>query len=104
MSAIVSHRLGRHEEERPIRQKMIDEYSQSWAFGIVLAYSWHGDLNNAFEWLDVAFEQRDRYMTQLIFNPWLAPLHDDPRWDRILDKMGLLEYSKKMQAGQEAKP
>ncbi len=98
MSTIVLHSLGRHEEERPIRQKMIDEYSQTWAFGIVLAFSWHGDLDKAFEWLDVAFEQKDPYMTQLIFNPWLAPLHDDPRWEVILDKMGLLEYWEKSQA------
>jgi len=97
MSAIVLHSLGRHEEERPIRQTMIDEYSQTWAFGIVLTYAWHGNLDKAFEWLDVAFEQRDPYMTQLIFNPWLATLHDDPRWEVILDRMGLLEYWKKLQ-------
>jgi len=92
MSAVVLHSLGRHEEERPIRQNMIDEYSQTWAYGIALTYAWHGDLDKAFEWLDIAFEQKDSYMTQLIFNPWLAPLHDDPRWEAILDRMGLLEY------------
>jgi len=36
-------------------------------------------------------------MTNLLVNPWLAPLHDDPRWELILDKMGLLEYWKKLQ-------
>ena len=55
------------------------------------------ELDKAFEWLDIAFEQKDSYMTQLIFNPWLAPLHDDPRWEVILDKMGLLEYWKELQ-------
>ena len=101
MSAIVLHSLGRHEEERPIRQTMIDEYSQSWAFGIVLAYAWHGDLDKAFEWLNIAYEQKDRYMAQLIFNPWLASLHDDPRWEPILEKVGLLEYWEKSQARRE---
>jgi hypothetical protein len=43
-------------------------------------------------------------MTQLIFNPWLASLHDDPRWPQIVDRMGLLKYWKKLQAGQETKP
>ena len=104
MSAIVLHSLGRHEEEQQIRQNMIDEYSQTWAFGIVLTYAWHGDLDKAFEWLDIAFEQKDHYMTQLVFNPWLASLHDDPRWEKIVDKMGLLKYWKELQAGQEAKP
>jgi len=102
MSAIVLHSLGRHEEEQPIQQIMIDMYSESWAFGIVLTYAWHGDLDKAFEWLDIAFEQKDSYMTQLIFNPWLASLHDDPRWEVILDSMGLLEYWKNSQSRQEA--
>ena len=101
MSAIVLHSLGRHEEERPIRQNMIDDYSQTWAFGIVLTYAWHGDLDKAFEWLDIAFEQKDSYMTQLIFNPWLAPLHDDPRWEKTLDKVGLLKYWNKSKARRE---
>ena len=101
MSAIVLHSLGRHEEERPIRQNMIDDYSQTWAFGIVVTYAWHGDLDKAFEWLDIAFEQKDSYMTQLIYNPWLASLHDDPRWEKILDKMGLLNYWKKSQTRRE---
>ena len=29
MSTIVLHDLGRHEEERPIRQRMIDDYSDT---------------------------------------------------------------------------
>ena len=101
MSTIVLHSLGRHEEERPIRQNMIDEYSQTWAFGIVLTYAWHGDLDKAFEWLDIAFEQKESHMVQLITNWWLAPLHDDPRWEKILDKMGLQEYWTELQAKRE---
>ena len=103
ISALVLHSLGRHEEERPIRQNMIDEYSQTWPFGIAQTYAWHGDLDKAFEWLDIAFEQKEPYMTHLILNSWLAPLHDDPRWEKILDKMGLLKYWTELQArGEEA--
>ncbi len=101
MSTIVLHNLGRHEEERPIRQKIIDEKGQHWAFGVALTYAWHGDTDKAFEWLDIAFEQKDGYLSQLIYNPWLAPLHDDPRWEKILEKMELLEYWEKSQARRE---
>jgi hypothetical protein len=101
MSTIVLHNLGRHEEERTIRQKIIDEKGQHWAFGVALTYAWHGDTDIAFEWLDIAFKQKDAYMSQLVFNPWLAPLHDDPRWEKILDQMGLLKYWKKSQARRE---
>ena len=101
MSTIVLHSLGRHEEEQPIRQKIIDEKGRYWAFGVALTYAWHGDPDRAFEWLDIAFKQKDRYMSQLIFNPWLASLHNDPRWEKILDKVGLLKYWKKSQTRRE---
>jgi TolB-like protein len=104
ISALVLHSLGRHEEERSIRQNIIDEYSQTWPYGIAMIYASHGNLDKAFEWLDIAFEQKESHMTQLIINSWLTPLHDDPRWEKILDRMGLLEYWRKSQAWQEAKP
>jgi TolB-like protein len=49
MSIMVLHRLGRHEEEQPIRQKMVDDYSQTWPAGIAMTYAWHGDRDKAFE-------------------------------------------------------
>ena len=104
MSIMVLHRLGRHEEEQPIRQKMVDDYSQTWPAGIAMTYAWHGDRDKAFEWLDIAFERRSLYMTNLLVNPWLVPLHIDPRWEELLGRMELQEYWEEMQAGHEANP
>jgi tetratricopeptide (TPR) repeat protein len=104
MSTIVLHSLGRHEEEQQIRQNMIDDYGQTWPSGVAMTHAWHGDADKAFEYLDIAFEQKSSYMTNLIYNPWLAPLYDDPRWEVIVGKMGLLEYWTKLQARREAKP
>ena len=101
MSAIVLHSLGRHEEERQMRQFMIDKKSQPWAFNIAQTYAWHGDSDKAFEWLDIAYAQRSGFMPQLVFNRWLVNLHGDPRWEKILDKMELLEYWEKSQARRE---
>jgi TolB-like protein len=104
MSTIVLHSLGRHEEEQHIRQNMIEDYGQIWPSGVAMTNVWHGDTDKAFEYLDIAFEQKSSYMTNLIYNPWLAPLYDDPRWELIVDKMGLLEYWTKSQAKREAQP
>ncbi len=101
MSAIVLHSLGRHEEERQMQQYMIDEKSHIWAFAIAMTYAWAGDPDKAFEWLDIAYKQKDPFMSQLIFNPWVANLHDDPRWEKVLEKMELLKYWKKSQARRE---
>jgi hypothetical protein len=69
-----------------------------WAFAIAKTYAWAGDPDKAFDWLDIAYAQKDAYMAQLIYNPWLANLHDDPRWEKILEKMELLKYWEKSQA------
>jgi tetratricopeptide (TPR) repeat protein len=98
ISALVLHSLGRHEEEQQIRQKMIDEKGQLWPYNIAQIYAWHGDRDKAFEWLDIAYEQKSFMMPQLALNSWLAPLHHDPRWEKILEKMELLEYWEKSQA------
>jgi hypothetical protein len=82
---------------------MVDEYSQTWPAGIAMTYAWHGERDKAFEWLDIAFERRSFYMTNLLVNPWLVPLHDDPRWEQLLDNIGLLKYWKKSQARQPSK-
>ena len=101
MSTIVLHNLGRHEEEQPIRQRMIDEKGQFWAFSIATTYAWHGDPDKAFEWLDIAIKQKDPHVTQLIFNPWLTSIRNDPRWEKTLDKVGLLKYWRKSQTRRE---
>jgi hypothetical protein len=101
MSAIVLHSLGHHEEERQMQQYMIDEGSDRWASTIAMTFAWHGDPDTAFEWLDIAYDQRDPLMSNLIFNPWLANLHDDPRWEKIVAKMELLKYWEKSQAKRE---
>ena len=101
MSAIVLHSLGRYEEERQMQQYMIDKKGHMWAFAIAMTYAWASDPDKAFEWLDIAYKQKDPYMSQLIFNPWVANLHNDPRWEKNLDKMELLKYWKKSQARRE---
>jgi len=98
MSAIVLHSLGRHEEERQMQQYMIDEGSDRWASTIAMTFAWHGDRDTAFAWLDIAYDQRDSNLSNLIFNPWMANLHDDPRWEILLDRIGLLKYWKRSQA------
>jgi hypothetical protein len=101
MSAIVLHSLGRHEEERQMQQFMIDELGDRFAAVIAMTYAWHGDPDTAFESLDIAYDQRDSTMSNLIFNSWLVNLHDDPRWEKIVEKMEMLEYWNKSQAKRE---
>jgi hypothetical protein len=43
----------------------------------------------AFEWLDRAFQVRDRSLTSLGFDPQLDNLRPDPRFAEVLHRVGL---------------
>lgn len=66
------------------------EKNQSWAaFLIATIYAWQQDADAAFQWLDIAYKQRDGWMSGLLKEPLFATLHGDPRWTELVDRMGL---------------
>jgi len=81
--------LGRKVEADQALTVFIEGHHESWAFLIAAAYAWRGDVDQAFKWLDTAYEQRDGGLTSVLLNPLLASLKSDPRWPAFLDKMGL---------------
>lgn len=48
-----------------------------------------GDRDAAFRWLEKAAGQRDILLSYITVLPSLRPLHDDPRYHRLLQKMNL---------------
>ena len=46
------------------------------------------EVDQAFEWLEKAYEKRDSGVTHTMVNPRLRPLHGDPRWKALLSKIG----------------
>jgi TolB-like protein len=59
------------------------------AFGLALAYSALGDRDAAFAWFDRAYAERDAFLHTIKAMPAFEPLHDDPRWDPLLQRIGL---------------
>ena len=47
----------------------------------------------AFEWLEAAAERRDIFLGYVTILPSLAPLHDDPRYHRLIQRMQLAHPS-----------
>jgi len=58
---------------------------------IALLYAWRGENDEAFEWLEMALEQRIPTLSYILINPVLARLKDDPRFPVFLEKMDLRE-------------
>jgi len=53
-----------------------------------MIYAQMEETDLAFEWLTKAYETREVEMYWLKVEPPFKPLHDDPRWQVMLDKVG----------------
>jgi TolB-like protein len=61
------------------------------AYQIAEAYAFRGEKDMAFTWLDRAYLQRDPGVTNLIVDPLIENLRDDPRYAAMLRKLKLSE-------------
>jgi TolB-like protein len=50
-----------------------------------------GNVDQAFEWLERAYTQRNAGLSQIKVQPLLRNLHGDPRWQLFLKKMGFAD-------------
>ena len=71
--------------------ELLKTWGEQAAFQIAEVYGFRGEVDNAFEWLDKAYAQRDSGLTWIQGDPLLRNLTSDPRWDAFLRKMDLSE-------------
>jgi tetratricopeptide (TPR) repeat protein len=58
-------------------------------FGLIWAYAGLGDKDQAFAWLERAYQERFDRMVWLNVDPLLAPLRSDPRFADLVRRVGL---------------
>lgn len=58
-------------------------------YQIVEACAWRGEKDEAFKWFERAYAQRDGGLSFINCDPLLANLHGDPRYDALLERLGL---------------
>jgi TolB-like protein/Tfp pilus assembly protein PilF len=71
--------------------ELIAKTGETAAYQVAEAYGYRNDKDHAFEWLERARRQRDAGLPGLRADTLLPNLHDDPRWDAFLRKMGLAD-------------
>jgi adenylate cyclase len=98
ISALILHDLNRDEESELILQRLSDNESELMAYQIADIHAWRGDTDKSFAWLERAYQQKDGGISMMLFDPFLVSLHDDPRWEQVLLKVGMLDYWKDLQA------
>jgi TolB-like protein/DNA-binding winged helix-turn-helix (wHTH) protein len=59
-------------------------------YSVALVHAGLGDRDQAFAWLDKAYDERSDYMPYLKLEPMLDGLRSDPRFDALVRRVGLL--------------
>ena len=87
-TALVELARGRVAEADAALRKLVRKHADGAAYQIAQVHATRGDAERAFEWLERAYRQRDAGLASMQIDPLMRGLHDDPRWQRLLAKMG----------------
>ena len=83
-------RAGKGDEARKIVDELEkEEVTPSRAYGLARLCTALGEKDEAFRWLEVAFERPPFGLPWLRVSLWSVPLRDDPRFNDLLRKMNL---------------
>ncbi len=89
--ALVYHALGNSERARTELDELI-ALGNVWTYEIAMVHAYRGDLDEAFAWLERAIERRDTALGFLVEDPFMANLHDDSRFELMVDRIGRTAY------------
>ena len=70
-------------------KELIAKYGTRKAFWVASLYAFRNQRDEAFEWLDRAYAQREDDLADMTFWPMLKSLHNDPRYSAFLKKIHL---------------
>jgi serine/threonine protein kinase len=81
---------GKKEEAKKTLDQMLEQSKRSYVAPWMIAgiYIGLGDRDKAFEWIEKAFKERDHWLIYLKVNPIFDNLRSDPRFSKILKRMG----------------
>lgn len=83
--------LGDRDQAEAIYEELVERARGEYVALATLSYitAALGRTDEAFEWLDRAYEERDATLNWVSIIPHLDPLRDDPRFAKLLERMGL---------------
>jgi tetratricopeptide (TPR) repeat protein len=87
--AMAYHSLHRPEDSEAALQKLIATYQKDAAYQIAEVYAYRGESDEAFEWLDRAYQNRDPGLPGLKTDPAFKSLREDTRFTSLLKRMNL---------------
>lgn len=80
---------GRQAEADAALYAQIAQWADAGAYYISMSYAYRGDHEQAFEWLERAYKQKDTFLSTIMGEPLFKNIADDPRFKVFLRKMNL---------------
>ena len=87
--AMVYSAMGRRTESDAALNSLTAKFASIDAYGLAQVHAYRGEIDDAFNWLDRAYQQHNAEVPGLKADPLLRNLHPDPRFQALLGRMGL---------------
>jgi TolB-like protein/Tfp pilus assembly protein PilF len=88
--------MGDEEESRALTSEFLNTKAEFGPFRKAGIYAWRGENDEAFKFLEIAFEQHNPGLANILIYEAYHHLEADPRYPVFLEKLGLLEAWKAM--------
>ena len=86
-TALAHHGLGQMEEFERYFGELKDQWGEEWPSEIAHVYTWTGDADSTFAWLDRALAEEGGLNEQFL-QSFFIPVHEDPRWAAFREQTG----------------
>jgi TolB-like protein/class 3 adenylate cyclase/Flp pilus assembly protein TadD len=90
-TAIVQHARGDIAASDAALEALITEFGADSPYQVAEVYGARGEVDKAFEWLEKTYTDRDPGLSYMKMDPSLAKLRSDPRYQPLLEKIGLAD-------------
>ena len=87
--SMLIYATGSRQEADDLIEKLIQDWGDVAWPNIASVYAYRKDRDNAFKWLNLAYENRDGSTLEILNYPEMENLWGDPRWNAFIDKLGL---------------
>jgi len=88
-TAMLEYSLGHLQASQQALNELSAKFAQDCAYCIAVAFAWCGQKDEAFKWLEQAFQRRESDFVEMGYEPLFRPLRGDPRFKAMLRKMNL---------------
>jgi TolB-like protein/DNA-binding winged helix-turn-helix (wHTH) protein/Tfp pilus assembly protein PilF len=88
-TALAEHSLGHDQASRDALDRLTERWGHVAQYQVAQVHAWRGEREQAFHWLERAYQERDGGILSIKVDPVFRSLHDDPRYASLLVRLRL---------------